>query len=121
MMQGYMFVCSMPYFDFSDTEGAWAMVWPSRNGISDTPAWERTSDGVYDHRYLSTCRRLVKQARAGGKAAKEADAAEAFMAETLKPISLDDRQTARLTPSKCEEFRRILTTHILALKKGMGG
>jgi hypothetical protein len=96
------------------------MVWPSRNGVSDTPGWERTGDGVYDHRYLATCRRLIKQARAAGKAAQEADAAEAFMTETLKPISLDDRQTARLTGAKYVEFRRALATHILALKKGLG-
>lgn len=120
LKQGYLYVASAPYFDFSDTEGCWAFAWPSRNGINDTPGWERTSDGAYDYRYLVTCQRLIKQARAAGKAAKEADAAEAYMAQTLKPILLDDRKTARLTPAEYDGFRRTLAGHILALKKALG-
>ena len=63
LRNGYMYVCSKPYFDFSDDEASWSVVYPSRHGLSDTVGWERTAQGVNDYRYLLTCERLIRQAR----------------------------------------------------------
>ena len=120
LRNGYFYVCSDPYFDFSDDEGSWSQAFPSRQGVSDTVGWERTSQGVDDYRYLATCEKLAKKARAAGKAAKEADAAEAFLKETLKGVALDDRESAKLSPAAYDEFRRTLAKHIAALAAAVG-
>lgn len=120
LRNGYMYVCSDPYFDYSDDEASWSVVYPSRNGISSTVGWERTAQGVNDYRYLLTCERLIRAARELGKAAKEADAAEAFMKATLKPIAIEDKDSARLSASQYDEFRHTLAEHIAALSKAMG-
>jgi len=120
LRNGYMYVCSMPYFDYSDDEASWSVVYPSKNGLNDTVGWERTAEGVNDYRYLLTCERLIRKARAAGKAAPEADAAAAFMAATLKPIAIEDKDSARLSPRQYDEFRRALAEQITALSKAMG-
>ena len=120
LRNGYFYVCSDPYFDFSDDEGAWSQAFPSRQGVSDTVGWERTSQGVDDYRYLALCEKLVKQARAAKKAEKDADAAEAFLKETLSGIALDDRESAKLAPAKHDEFRQTLAKHIAALAAAVG-
>ena len=117
LRNGYMYVCSDPYFDYSDDEGSWAVVYPSRNGLNDTIGWERTADGVDDYRYLRTCARLVRQARTAKKGIREAAAADAYLKETLAPIELSHKQTARLTPEGYREFKRKLATHIMALNR----
>jgi hypothetical protein len=120
LRNGYMYVCSQPYFDFSDDESSWSVVYPSKNGISDTVGWERTAQGVADYRYLLTCQRLLREARQSGKAAKEADAAEAFIKATLAPVAVEDKETARLSPRGYDEFRHELARHIVALEKAVG-
>ena len=120
LRNGYMYVCSMPYFDYSDDEASWSVVYPSKNGLNDTVGWERTAQGVNDYRYLLTCERLIKKARDAGKATQEADAAAAFMAATLKPIAVEDHDSARLSPSQYDEFRHGLAGHIAALSKAVG-
>jgi hypothetical protein len=120
LRNGYMYVCSMPYFDYSDDEASWSVVYPSKNGVNDTVGWERTAEGVNDYRYLLTCERLVRKARDAGKAAPEADAAAAFMAATLKPIAIEDKESARLSPREYDGFRRALAEHITALSRALG-
>jgi len=120
LRNGYMYVCSMPYFDYSDDEASWSVVYPSRNGLNDTVGWERTAQGVNDYRYLLTCERLIRRAREAGKAAKEAEAAEAFLRATLKPIAVEDHDSARLSPAQYDEFRHALAEHIAALRRAMG-
>jgi hypothetical protein len=115
LRNGYMYVCSDPYFDFSDDEGSWCVVYPSRNGLNDTVGWERTSDGVNDYRYLATLTRLIREARQQGKARSEADAAEAYLKQSLQGIDLLDRKTADLTPKGFAAFRHGLAGHIAAL------
>jgi lysophospholipase L1-like esterase len=117
LRNGYMYVCSMPYFDFSDDEASWSVVYPSRHGINDTVGWERTAQGVNDYRYLLTCERLVREARRGGKAVPEAGAAAAFLAETLRPIAIERKESARLSAAGYDDFRRRLAAHIAALGK----
>jgi hypothetical protein len=117
LRNGYMYVCSQPYFDFSDDESSWSVVYPSTRGLSDTVGWERTAQGVNDYRYLGTCWRLVEKARRLGKGAAAADAAHAFLEETLRPIAIDDKETARLAPRQYDEFRSALAGHIAALNR----
>jgi hypothetical protein len=117
LRNGYMYVASNPYFDYSDDEGSWAVVYPSAGGINDTVGWERTAQGVNDYRYLLTCRRLIDSARRSGKAISQADAAEAFLRATLAPIAVDDKSSARLPPSGYDEFRRVLAGHIMAMSE----
>lgn len=120
LRNGYGYVCSDPYFDFTDDEAAWTMVFPSRNGISDTPGWERSAQGANDYRYLLTCERLINKAKSSGKAAAEASAASAYMAQTLKSIELENRETARLSPAAYDQFRTDMAGHIIALTKALG-
>jgi hypothetical protein len=120
LRNGYMYVCSMPYFDYSDDEASWSVVYPSKNGLNDTVGWERTAQGVNDYRYLLTCERLIKKARDAGKAAPEADAAEALLKATLKAITIEDHDSARLSPREYDEFRHTLAEHIAALARAIG-
>ena len=119
LRNGYMYVCSDPYFDYSDDEASWSVVYPSKSGVSDTVGWERTAQGVNDYRYLLTCERLIRKAREAGRATREADAAEASMKATLKPVAIEDKDSARLSPSQVDEFRHTLAGHIAALGKAM--
>ena len=110
---GYIFACSDPYFDLSDEEASWCAVYPSKeHGVNDTVGWERTANGVNDYRYLSTLERLIKKARTENKAKAEADAAESYMTETLKPIELEKHDTANLTPVQFVEFKHTLAGHL---------
>jgi hypothetical protein len=117
LRNGYMYVCSQPYFDYSDDEASWSVVYPSARGLSDTVGWERTAQGVNDYRYLRTCSRLIQQARRLGKGAAAADAAQAFLEETLRPIAIDDKETARLAPRQYDQFRTALAGHVAALNR----
>jgi hypothetical protein len=123
LRNGYMYVCSQPYFDLSDDESSWSVVYPSARGLSDTVGWERTAQGVDDYRYLLTCQRLIRQARRLGKGAghpgtgSAADAAQAYLDETMRPIVIDDKETARLRPRQYDEFRSRLAAHIAALQR----
>ena len=119
LRNGYMFVCGDPYFDFSADEASWCVVYPSRNGINGTVGWERTGEGVNDYRYLAMCSRLIQKARKAGVAAAEADAAEAYMTETMKTVNTDNRVSAALDPDQYDAFRHALGQHIAALNKAL--
>ena len=114
-----MYVASDPYFDFSDDEGCWTSVFPSTRGFNDTPGWERTAEGVDDYRYLLTCERLIARARKAGKAKAEADAAKAYVAKTLEPVTLAKKSSAQLAPADYDAFKRTLAGHIIALRKAL--
>ncbi|HTL27617.1 MAG TPA: glycoside hydrolase domain-containing protein, partial [Tepidisphaeraceae bacterium] len=117
LRNGYQYVNSDAYYDFSDTEGSWAQVYPSKNGIAATVGWERTAEGVNDYRYLKTLRTRIEAARKAGAHKAEADAAEAFLSETLKGITLHDERTADLKGDEWVAFRNELAKHIIALKE----
>ena len=120
LRNGYMYCNSDPYFDFSDDEASWCVVYPSKHGINATVGWERTGQGANDYRYLEMLDRLVKAARAAGKAKAEADAAEAYLNQTLAPVDLEKRETANLKPEEFDVFKRTLAQHVIALKKALG-
>ena len=117
LRNGYMYVCSQPYFDFSDDESSWSVVYPSAHGLSDTVGWERTAQGVNDYRYLLTCQRLIEKARRVPGGAAAAAAAQAFLAQTLRPIVIEDKNSARLLGRQYDEFRNALAGHITALTR----
>jgi len=122
LRNGYMYVNSDPYFDFSDDEASWCVVYPSRRDtVNATVGWERTGEGVDDFRYLEMLDRLVKQARRAGKAGAAADAAEAYLTRTLAPIDLEKRSSADLAPAAFDAFKADLARHIIALTKALGG
>ncbi|MFB3892942.1 MAG: glycoside hydrolase domain-containing protein [Phycisphaerae bacterium] len=121
LTNGYMYVDSDPYFDFSDDEAAWCVAWPGRNGIVDSVPWERVSDGINDYRYLLTLSNLVTRAKAAGKAKAETDAAEAYMKETLSKVDIHDTKSAGFDdPSGYDQFRKEMAKHIVAVKKALG-
>ena len=121
LRNGYMFVCGDPYFDFSADEASWCVVYPSRRGLNGTCGWERTAEGVTDYRYLAMCDRLIRKARGAGRGpVPQADAAEAYMKQTLKVIDIDKRDTAKLTAPQYDEFRHTLAGHIAALSAALG-
>ncbi len=120
LRNGYFYTCTDPYFDFSDDEASWGVNYPGRDGIVGTVGWERTGQGVSDYRYLSTCERLIKEARAQNKALAQADAAEAAMKETLKGVDLEKRESAALDPAGYDQFRREIAKHIAALSTALG-
>ena len=117
LRNGYEYTNSDPYYDFSDTEGSWAQVYPGKRGLADTIGWERTAEGVNDYRYLKTLQARIDAARKDGKHAAEADAAEKFLQETLKPINLDHEDSGALKPEQWVEFRAELAKHLTALTK----
>jgi hypothetical protein len=117
LRNGYQYVNSDAYYDFSDTEGSWAQVYPSKNGIAATVGWERTAEGVNDYRYLKTLRTRIEAARKAGAHKAEVDAAEAFLSATLKGITLHDESTADLKGEEWVTFRNELAKHIVALKE----
>jgi hypothetical protein len=116
LRNGYQYVNSDAYYDFSDTEGSWAQVYPSKNGIASTVGWERTAEGVNDYRYLKTLRARIDSAKKAGAHKAEADAAEAFLTETLKPITVHEGNSAALKGEEWVAFRAELAKHISALK-----
>jgi len=121
LRNGYMYVNSDPYFDFSDNEASWCVVYPSRhNTVNASVGWERTGEGADDFRYLEMLDRLIQAARAGGKAAAEAASAEAHIRKTLAPIDLARRQTADLKGEEFDAFKSALAGHIAALRRALG-
>jgi len=115
LRNGYQYVNSDPYYDFSDVEASWAQVYPSKRGITASIDWERTAQGINDLRYLVTLEHRIKAAKAGGAKAAEVAAAESFLAETLKGITVEDESTADLKPEAWTAFRAALAKHITAL------
>jgi len=115
LRNGYQYVNSSAYYDFSDTEGSWAQVYPSRHGIAATLGWERTALGVNDYRYLKTLCARLDAARKDGKLKEESAAAESFLAGTLKGITIHDKNTADLKPDQWRAFRADAAKHITAL------
>ncbi|MCW8129318.1 MAG: hypothetical protein KIS92_02950 [Planctomycetota bacterium] len=115
LRNGYQYVNSSAYYDYSDVEGSWAQTYPSARGIASTVGWERTAQGVNDYRYLKTLQGRISAAKQSGAKPAETKAAEAFMAATLSALTLDKEDSAELTPAGWVEFRAELAKHIQAL------
>jgi hypothetical protein len=114
LRNGWMYVNSDPYYDFSDTEGSWAQVYPSSapEGFVATVMWERTATGIADYRYLKTLAARIAAAKA---AKRDTAAAEAFLAKTIAPITVEDSGSAILSPQDTGAFRAELVKHIIAI------
>lgn len=115
LRNGYQYVNSDAYYDFSDTEGSWAQTYPGAQGIVATVGWERTAQGVNDFRYLRTLQARIAGARKAGANAAAVQAAEAFLAETLKDIKIHPIDSAALPVEAWAGFRADLAKHIQAL------
>ena len=121
LTNGYLYVNSDPYFDFSDDEASWCVVYPSRNGVNDSVVYERLAEGINDYRYLSTLERLIAKAKADNKAPDLAKAAGDFVAKTVGSIDLGEKGgSAALTGPQYDEFRQTAAGHIIALGKALG-
>ncbi|MBI3829340.1 MAG: hypothetical protein HY291_07475 [Planctomycetes bacterium] len=114
LRNGYQYVNSDAYYDFSDTEGSWAQTYPSKNGIASTVGWERTAQGVNDYRYLKTLQARIEAAKKSGAKAAEAKAAEDFLAGSLAAVKLGEESSAALKPGEWTAFRAELAKHIAA-------
>jgi hypothetical protein len=119
LRNGYMYVCCNPYFDFSEDEGSWSCVYPSKNGINAAVGWERTGQGADDFAYMEMLDERIAKARAEGKAKAQADAAEAYLEKSLAGIDLDKRHSADLKPQEWDAFRKSLAAHIIALDEAL--
>jgi hypothetical protein len=117
LRNGYQYVNSDAYYDFSDTEGSWAQTYPSKNGIASTVGWERTAQGVNDYRYLKTLKARIEAAKKSGAKAAEAKAAEDFLSGSLARVKLGEESSAALKPEEWTAFRMELAKHIAALTK----
>ncbi|HUV38035.1 MAG TPA: hypothetical protein VMY39_00400, partial [Planctomycetota bacterium] len=120
LRNGYMYVCCNPYFDFSEDEGSWACVYPSKRGINATVGWERTGQGAADFAYMEMLEGLIAKARKSGRGLAQAVAAEDYLRRTLEPIDLDNRGSADLKPDAWDTFKSTLAGHIVSLRKALG-
>ena len=91
---GFYYPCSIPYYDFSDVEGAWGLCLPSKNGINPTVEWERLADRIDDYRYIKTLRmRAAAWKSAGDANAAMAAEAEKLLNDTSKLVSVEPHGT----------------------------
>ena len=122
MRNGYMYVNSDPYFDFSDDEASWCVVYPSKHDtVNAAVGWERTAQGVNDFRYLEMLDGLIRKAGANNfRGTAEAIAAKTWLDKTLAPIQLEHKESANLTPAEYRAFKHECAMHIIALRKVLG-
>jgi hypothetical protein len=60
---------------------------------------------------------LIEKARRVPGGAAAANAAQAFMAQTLRPIVIEDKNSARRSGRQYDEFHATLASHITALTR----
>lgn len=119
LTNGFMYVNSDPYFDFSDDEAAWCVAWPGRDGVVDSVAYERVSDGIDDYRYLTTLAGLIKKSAGDNASGAAAQAAQKFMDDSLKGIELEHSSSAAMTAAQCDAFKAACAEHITKLKTAL--
>lgn len=113
---GYQYVNSHAYYDFSDVEGSWCAVYPSKHGLAATVKWERAAQGIHDYRYLKTLRSSIDAAKQAGRKPEAVQAAETFLTATLKPIQVEPQSSAMLETEGWSVFRAELAKHLVALQ-----
>ncbi|MFB3893090.1 MAG: glycoside hydrolase domain-containing protein [Phycisphaerae bacterium] len=97
---GYFYPSTVPYYDMSDIEGSWGLVYPSKDGMNPTVWLEKVALGINDYRYLKTLKARLDAAKKIGAdgdtailtpakavAIKEA---EQFLAHVDKACNLHD-------------------------------
>lgn len=87
---GFYFCNTVPYYDMSDLEGAWGVIYPSsKDGVNGTVWLEQIGMGINDYRYLKTVKSKLDAAKKKGANAAAVTDAESFLAEMDKACSLD--------------------------------
>ena len=122
LTNGYMYVDSDPYFDFSDDEAAWCVAWPSRKGVTASVAYERYSAGIDDYRYLTTLQGLINKALklSNAQAHTAVLAAQEFLKTSLAKVDVHNYASAALAPAEYDLFRATVAQQIIALKQVLG-
>ncbi len=86
---GFYYVNTVPYYDMSDHEGSWGVVYPSKDGMNTTVWLEKISMGINDYRYLKTVKSRLDAARKKGSNPAAVTEAEGFLSEMDKACSLE--------------------------------
>ena len=86
---GFYFVNTVPYYDMSDIEGSWGLMYPSKDGANGTVWLEQVAMGVNDYRYLKTVKSRLDAARKKGSNSAAVTEAQSFLAEMDKACSLE--------------------------------
>jgi hypothetical protein len=90
MTGGFYFVNTVPYYDMSDIEGSWGLMYPSKDGANGTVWLEQVAMGINDYRYLKTVKSRLDAAKKKGSANTAVAQAESFLAEMDKSCSLEN-------------------------------
>jgi hypothetical protein len=85
---GFYFVNTVPYYDMSDLEGGWGVVYPGKDGVNGTVWLEQIGLGINDYRYLKTVKSRLDAAKKKGSGNAAVTEAERFLAEMDKACSL---------------------------------
>lgn len=105
---GFYYPNSIPYYDVTDTEGSWGLVYPAQNGINSTVIYERLSLGVNDYRYLKTLKSRIDAAAKAGDKDAAFKSAQALLDEILKDVSLTSDLSMgipKVEPDRWTDFR----------------
>jgi hypothetical protein len=119
LRNGYMYSNCDPYFDFTEDEGSWCVVYPSRKGVNATVGWERTGEGANDFRYLEMLDALSKEGKKSEKAVVVSEACRAcrFVEAQVDSVKMDSAASANLTGAEYDKFRRDAAELIVSLRK----
>ena len=121
---GFYFVDTVPYYDMSDLEGAWGVVYPSKDGVNGTVWLEHISLGINDYRYLRTVKSRLDAAKKKDPNNPAVAEAESFLAEMDKACSLEQdpymSSKALATPADFASLRERATKLIQDLAKNLG-
>ena len=86
---GFCFANTVPYYDMSDLEGSWGVMYPGKDGANGTVWLEQIAMGINDYRYLKTVRSRLDAAKKKGSSSAAVTEAERFLAEMDKACSLE--------------------------------
>ena len=119
LRNGYLYVNSDPYFDFTEDEGSWCTVYPSRKGFNATVGWERTGQGANDFRYLEMLDALSAEARATNKAAVISEGCRGckLVEKVTDAAKVGDTGSVRVPGEDYDAFKREAAELIVSLRK----
>ncbi len=119
LRNGYLYVNSDPYFDFTEDEGSWCTVYPSRKGFNATVGWERTGQGANDFRYLEMLDALSNEAKATNKAAVVSEGCRGcrLVDAVIDSVKIGDTSSAKIAGEEYDRFRRDAAELIVSLRK----
>ena len=122
LRNGYLYANCDPYFDFTEDEGSWCVVYASRRGFTASVGWERTGEGANDFRYLEMVDALSKEGKKSEKAVVVSEACRAcrFVEAQFDSVKSEPTTSAKLTGAEYDKFRRDAAEMIVSLRKMLG-